>query len=260
VTGAIRDANANLNPYIDTGHQAMNTLGTMLAPGGDLTKTFDASQMEANDPGYAFRIQQGQLALQRSQAAHGSVQGGGAAKALSDYTQNTASQEYQNAFTRFQQSQQQKYGMLAGTAQMGINPSLAAGSNIMQGTEFGANADIGTSEFAAGGNTNAAQFAGTAGMTAAQIEAQNTMNAAKYSGDTTMGAGNATAAGDINAANSWKGMLGGFSNAAGLYSQLSQPGPTNGGGGFTWTGSPGMGLPPGYAPGLYNPATAGMIP
>jgi hypothetical protein len=55
---------------------------------------------EQNDPGYQFRLKQGQEALQNSAAARGGLLSGGTAKALSDYNQNSASAEYGNVYNR----------------------------------------------------------------------------------------------------------------------------------------------------------------
>src|SRR5262252_7612134 len=54
----------------------------------------------AQDPGYQFRLQQGQQAMQAQAAASGLARTGGFAKAMSDYNQNAASQEYQNVYNR----------------------------------------------------------------------------------------------------------------------------------------------------------------
>ena len=58
---------------------------------------------EANmvaDPGYQFRLKQGQQALENSASARGTLRGGAQLKALTDYSQGAASQEYQNAYNR----------------------------------------------------------------------------------------------------------------------------------------------------------------
>jgi hypothetical protein len=64
---------------------AQGGFGSLLTPYG---QTFQAptSVTEQNDPGYQFRLQQGQDALQNSAAARGGLLSGGTAKALSDYT------------------------------------------------------------------------------------------------------------------------------------------------------------------------------
>jgi hypothetical protein len=54
----------------------------------------------ASDPGYQFRTQQGQTALQNAAAARGTLADSGTLKALTDYGQNAASQEYANVWNR----------------------------------------------------------------------------------------------------------------------------------------------------------------
>jgi hypothetical protein len=52
------------------------------------------------DPGYAFRLSEGQKALERTAAARGGLISGGALKAATRYGQDMGSQEYQNAYSR----------------------------------------------------------------------------------------------------------------------------------------------------------------
>ena len=52
------------------------------------------------DPGYAFRLSEGQKALDRSAAARGGMISGGALKAAQRFGQDLGSQEYQNAYNR----------------------------------------------------------------------------------------------------------------------------------------------------------------
>jgi hypothetical protein len=54
------------------------------------------------DPGYQFRLSEGQKALERSAAARGGLQSGSALKAATRFGQDMGSQEYQNAFNRYQ--------------------------------------------------------------------------------------------------------------------------------------------------------------
>ena len=58
-----------------------------------------AADMTA-DPGYQFRLQQGQEALERSGAARGVTNTGGTLRDILDYGQRAASQEYGNVFGR----------------------------------------------------------------------------------------------------------------------------------------------------------------
>ena len=62
------------------------------------------------DPGYQFRLQQGQQALERSAAARGGLLSGGFARGAQEYGQNMASQEYGNVYQRRLGENQQRYG------------------------------------------------------------------------------------------------------------------------------------------------------
>jgi hypothetical protein len=83
-------------PWLKAGEQALNKL----IPMTDYQK-FGMSQFQ-QDPGYAFRLSEGQKALDRSAAARGGLISGAALKAAGRYGQDMASQEYQNAFNRYQ--------------------------------------------------------------------------------------------------------------------------------------------------------------
>ena len=58
-----------------------------------------AEEMTA-DPGYQFRLREGQAALERSAAARGVTNTGGTLRDILDYGQDAASQEYGNVFDR----------------------------------------------------------------------------------------------------------------------------------------------------------------
>jgi hypothetical protein len=62
---------------------------------------FSMSEFTA-DPGYGFRLTEGQKALDRQAAARSGLMSGGALKAAQRYGQEMGSQEYVNAFNRFQ--------------------------------------------------------------------------------------------------------------------------------------------------------------
>jgi hypothetical protein len=77
-----------------------------------LMKGFTAQDFQA-DPGYAFRMSEGMKALESSAAARGGLLSGSTLKGTQRFGQDLASQEYQNAFNRFQAnraSQGQEYG------------------------------------------------------------------------------------------------------------------------------------------------------
>lgn len=68
---------------------------------GELAKPFGMDQFQA-DPGYAFRQAEGMKALERSAAARGGLMSGSALKGIQRFGQDLASQEYTNAFNRYQ--------------------------------------------------------------------------------------------------------------------------------------------------------------
>lgn len=96
-------------PFRQAGMTAQNELMRLLGIGGDETaadygivgRPFTAEQMEM-DPGYAFRLAEGEKALERMQSARGQLLGGGAIRAGVRYGQEMGSQEYMNAFNRAQ--------------------------------------------------------------------------------------------------------------------------------------------------------------
>ena len=88
------------------------------------------------DPGYGFRLAEGQKALERQAAARGGLISGGALKAASRYGQEMGSQEYTNAFNRYQTERQAKLGplqSLAGVGQTAVNQLGAAGQAYASG-------------------------------------------------------------------------------------------------------------------------------
>lgn len=96
---------------------------------------FGQQQFQA-DPGYAFRMSEGVKALERSAAARGGLLSGATGKALTRFGQEMGSQEYMNAFNRYQAERQARLGplqSLAGTGQ------TAAQTLASQAGQYGAN-------------------------------------------------------------------------------------------------------------------------
>lgn len=85
---------------------------------GSLLTPFSMEQFEA-DPSYAFRQEEGNKALERQLAAGGKSFTPEAAKALQGYNQNLASQEYMNAYNRYNTDQSNIYNRLANIAGVG---------------------------------------------------------------------------------------------------------------------------------------------
>lgn len=66
---------------------------------GSLMETFDASRMY-DDPGYQFRLAEGQKGVENSAAARGGLLSGAALKAIQKYGQDYASNEFDRAWQR----------------------------------------------------------------------------------------------------------------------------------------------------------------
>jgi hypothetical protein len=85
-------------PYRTAGY---NALAEMQRTAGNVPGAFKfgASDYQA-DPGYAFRLSEGQKTLDRQAAARGGLISGGALKAATRFGQDMGSQEYQSAYNR----------------------------------------------------------------------------------------------------------------------------------------------------------------
>lgn len=149
-------------PFREAGLTAQNRMLDLLglsdrtgaAGYGSLNKPFGMEQFQA-DPGYAFRLGEGVKALERSRAAAGGLLSGGTGKALTRYGQDLGSQEYANAFNRYQIERANQLNPLAALTAAGQGSanvlSQAAGN-------YGQQAGAGTA------NIGAAQAAGQVGM------------------------------------------------------------------------------------------------
>lgn len=117
-------------PWRQAGVRALNKL-----EGAAEYTPFGMAQFQA-DPGYAFRLAEGQKALDRQAAARGGLISGAALKAASRYGQEMGSNEYMNAFNRYQTERQARLGplqSLAGVGQTAVNQLGAAGQAYATG-------------------------------------------------------------------------------------------------------------------------------
>ena len=104
---------ARQKPFYDVG---VNALPELVAASKYTNFGMDQFQQ---DPGYAFRLKEGQQALDRQAAARGGLISGGALKAAQRYGQEMGSQEYTNAFNRYQAERQARLGPLQSLTGMG---------------------------------------------------------------------------------------------------------------------------------------------
>lgn len=126
-------------PYRAAGVTAQNRLMDVLGLSGNTgaadygiaNKNFTPSDL-TTDPSYQFRLGEGLKALDRQAAMRGGLISGGAIKAAQEYGQQSASQEYQNAFNRYQTNRSnllQPLGSLVNSGQnAAANTGAAAGN------------------------------------------------------------------------------------------------------------------------------------
>ena len=92
---------------------------------------------KGQDPGYQFRLKEGMQGLERSAASRGGLLSGGTLKGIQRYGQDMASQEYQNAFNRYQAERTgtlNPYQSLAGVGQSTANTLGTMGMNYANQT------------------------------------------------------------------------------------------------------------------------------
>jgi hypothetical protein len=95
---------------------------------GKYARDFSMADFEA-DPGYAFRLSEGLKALEGRAASRGGLLSGNTLRGITNYGQEAASQEYTNAFNRYQlnrQNQLQPLENLAGMARSSANTLTSA--------------------------------------------------------------------------------------------------------------------------------------
>jgi hypothetical protein len=145
---------------------------------GELLKSFSMADYEA-DPGYQFRISEGQKAIDRSAAARGGALSGGTIRAGERYASDLASQEYGNAYNRFNNDQANKYNRLAALSGVG---QTAGGALTAAGQSFANNS----------GNilTNAAANVGDLQTQAANARASGYVSSGNTWGNAVSGIGN----------------------------------------------------------------------
>ncbi len=142
-------------------NQLLNLLGrsgnTAAAEYGKYARPFGMADFQA-DPGYAFRLSEGMKALEASRAARGGLLSGATGKALTRYGQDVASQEYGNAFNRYQTERANRLNPLAGLTASGQAAAAGQAANAGNYATTAGNliTDIGAAQAAGGiGSANA---------------------------------------------------------------------------------------------------------
>jgi len=105
-------------PWRTAGTTALSQLTGGLAPGGEFMKPFSMSDYQA-DPGYQFRLSEGEKGIGRAAAARGASYSGATLKALARFNSDQASQEYGKAYDRYNNDVSTRFNRLASVAGVG---------------------------------------------------------------------------------------------------------------------------------------------
>ena len=111
----------DLEPWRDAGTKSVNKLLEMQEAGPG---EFEAS------PGYQFRLEEGQKAMERSAASKGKLLSGGSLKAAQRYGQDYATNDYDNFLRRYY-NRLTPYQSLAGVGQTAVGQSYENQPNYM---------------------------------------------------------------------------------------------------------------------------------
>lgn len=135
-----QEAQAALDPYMETGKQANTMLQNALS-GGQLGKAFTPGDL-TQEPGYQFKLQQGEKALGRRQAAGGNYFSGQALKEAQQFGQGLADQTYTDAYNRDLARQQNLYNILSGQQGQGRAAATNYGGYASDIGQFQAQGEI----------------------------------------------------------------------------------------------------------------------
>jgi hypothetical protein len=155
---------ADQMPFLQGGYTGENQLLTLLGlqggntkdPAyGSMSKSFGASDFQA-DPGYQFRLAEGLKGLDRTAAARGGLISGQALKAASAFSGQQASDEYQNAYNRYNANRAAILNPLQSLAGAGQSQSNTLAQSSQNYANNAGNAMM------AGGNAQASGYVGQA--------------------------------------------------------------------------------------------------
>lgn len=147
------EVRADQKPYMQAGNQALSGLMGLTGLGGA-----DTAQLMKQDPSYQFRLNQGLDGVQSGAAAQGNLLSGATQKALMNYGQDYASQEYGNAFNRLSSITGMGQNAAAGVGNAGMQTSQAMANNTMAGANAQAAGTV------AAGNRTANNFGSLLGV------------------------------------------------------------------------------------------------
>jgi hypothetical protein len=212
-------------PWMEAGRTALTDLTAGLAPGGQFASNIeDRADIRGltdriggvmderfafeQDPGYQFRLSEGERALNRAALAGGRYDSGRTLKDLLRYGQNFASNEYGQAFDRFRVDRGDRMNMLTGERASRFN--MGSGDRTDRFNRL--------SSLAGTGQT-ATQQIGAAGMNTASQIGNNTIGGANTAGQARMagaqGYGNAATSAAAARASGYVGGINAVTGAVG---------------------------------------------
>ncbi len=120
--------------YREAGTASLKQLMAGTAPGGEFQQEYQRGEFEA-DPGYQFRLEEGQRGIDNQARANGSKYSGSVLKALSRFNSGLASQEYgafdarqNNAQSLFEGSKTNRFNRLSSLAGIGQTANTTIGA------------------------------------------------------------------------------------------------------------------------------------
>ena len=215
-------------------------------------KNFGAGDFQA-DPGYAFRLSEGMKALDRTAASRGGLLSGATLKGAQRYGSDLASQEYGNAYNRFQANratQSQEYQNAFNRYQAERAAQEQGFGNAFNRFQAERSNTLAPLQSLAGVGQSATQQAQQASQNFATGAANTLANYGNAAASNAIGAGNARASGYMGAANALGSSVGQGLNFYQNQNYLDRRFPSTGGvsgggvGGYMSSSSPGYNLSP----------------
>lgn len=161
-------AQAAEQPYNTIGQGAVNTLGGLYGINGTNAGTGTPTAQSLNaftqSPDYAFALQQGTQAMQRSAAAGGTLLSGGQLKAGQEFGQGLASQQYGNYYNRLLSLSQLGQSAATGISNAALNAGGQIGNSIQAGGQAQASGIVGSANAISGGLSGATGGIATAAL------------------------------------------------------------------------------------------------
>ncbi len=167
IQGAQQSGEAALNRTSESKSQMQDILGTDYWANTEAQKTASLGEWAnfETSPGYQWRLSEGLKGVEASAAASGLLNSGSTAKALVEYNQNFASNEYANWLDQYNKEVNQ-YNIEADRQLTGLSSLASMDENSRQfDVQTGVNAALGVGSAGA-----------DAGMASAQVESERSQN------------------------------------------------------------------------------------